>query len=162
MISCEDPAAMPVAIRLAAAIEKSYGRNVRITRTAPRIGLGSRAIGHRSGNTYGLWEESDIILGNRDTSHTFGQFGTFGGSFGGHTAPLPFMCSSTFPGLGRSIICLTRPFAKEWSCGPPKPPLTVVEKPARQHLMLGASDTAGLAEAADAITKLLPARRESR
>jgi len=152
VISCEQQAWMPAARTLADAIQKAFGVSAtasvaRVTRTSPRIG-GQHSFLWSVGSPATSVDEPDIIMGNRDESHFVARFGSHTGGMGNHTAPLPFMTSRTFPGDGRAIICLTRPFAKEWST-PPRAQADpaakmVTEKPARQSLVVGASDPAGV------------------
>ncbi|HUW35481.1 MAG TPA: beta-galactosidase trimerization domain-containing protein [Planctomycetota bacterium] len=167
VISCEQQAWMPAARTLADAIQKAFGVSAtasvaRVTRTSPRIG-GQHSFLWSVGSPATSVDEPDIILGNRDESHFVARFGSHTGGMGNHTAPLPFMTSRTFPGDGRAIICLTRPFAKEWST-PPRAQADpaakmVTEKPARQSLVVGASDPAGVIAGVQRLIQLVKKAR---
>ena len=161
VISCEHQSWAPAAAQLADAIKKAFGKDVRVTRNSPRI-QGQHSFLWTAGQGFTKLEEPDIILGNRGASHYIAQYGVHTGGMGNHTAPLPFMASENFPGPGRSIVCLTRPYAKEWST-PPRPikesdPL-IVEKPAAATLIVGASDPAGVAAGVEQVIRLVKKAR---
>ena len=158
VISCEHRNWMPAARNLADALKNAFGKDARISRNSPRI-HGTHSFLWTAGQRFSKLEDPDIILGNRRQSHSVAQYGVHTGGMGNHTAVLPFMASEGFPGLDRFIICLTRPYAKEWST-PPRPPREpdgelVVEKPARVTLVVGASDAAGVADGVEQLIRLL-------
>jgi len=157
ILSAEAPDHLPAAERLAEALGKALGKPVRISRNSPRI-VSSQQPLWDAGRQFLKLEEADIVLGNRDTSGSIAQYGVHSG-MGGHTLRLPVMVSNSFPGSGRSIIQLTRPYTKDWTPGSwpadpaapedpaaPKPaPVPLVkEKPVPQSLAITASDLKGL------------------
>ena len=160
IISAEQPNHLPIAEELANALQQAYGTPVRIISTSPRIGYGTTALGHRAGNTNAVLEEPDIVLGNRDLSHWVAIHGVHPGR-GGHTARLPFMPTLTFPGTGRAVVELLRPYTKQWESGLLPPGKTRPEElPAPTALIIGASDDTGLHTAVAAVIKLLPRKKK--
>lgn len=159
VISAEQPAYIPLAEELAAALQRTYGKPARIIRTSPRIGYGATALGHRAGNLNSVLESPDIVLGNRDMSHFIAIHGVHPGR-GGHTARLPFMPTLTFPGANRAVVTLLRPYVKQWESGLLPPGKERPEEtPAPSALIIGASDDAGLKSAVAMLVKLLPKKR---
>src|SRR5690606_3998242 len=116
-ISCEDPHWMAAAEKLAEALRNTYGQPVRITRTSPRI-TGRHHFLWNDGRNFQTIEQPDIVLGNRDASHSIAQWGSYPPGMGPHSARLPVMASETFPGPGRAVLCLLRPWTKDWRWPP--------------------------------------------
>jgi len=120
-------------------------------------------------------EQPDIILGNRDLSFNVAAYGNvtgrgpdaqrgkimttqvFGVRRDGHTARLPIMTSLSFPGPGRSAVCLVRPFGKisQAACTFPADKERPDEEPLPSTLVIGFSDVDGLNAAVDAVMKLV-------
>jgi hypothetical protein len=160
LISCENPADLPAARDLAAAIEKAYGKPARISRNSPRI-LGREFYLWNDGRANTSIDHPDIILGNRDSSGNVAKFAAYTG-MNGHTAPLPFMTSQNFPGPGRSITVLTRPYTKTWSGAAGQDAAKTDElfalKPAPSVLVVGASDPEGLRGAVKELVELISSK----
>jgi hypothetical protein len=156
VISCEDSQLMSAAKTLAAAIEKAHGQPVRVTRNAPRIKANPPLFGlGGAGQNHDVLEEPDIILGGRHNSHAIARYGvtmTYN-----TTLQLPFMPSREFPGEGKAIVMLTRPYERLWGPGRPEVGETVLfkEKPARTVLIIGASDAAGAKAGVESVVKTL-------
>jgi len=175
IISAEQPTFIPAAEKLAEAIRKAFGKDARISRNAPRIGFGTAGVGHRMGNSFGMVEQPDIILGNRDLSWNVAAYGNVTGRGpdaqrqkiattqvfpvrrNGHPARLPIMTSLSFPGPGRSAVCLVRSFGKisQDICTFPSDKERPDEEPLPTTLVIGFSDVDGLNAAADAVVKLV-------
>ena len=130
-ISAESPTHLPAARRLAAFLRETFGWRVRITRNSPRIG----------GLAPTFLEQPDILLGSHNDSHYIAMQRIQMGH-ANHTMRLPIMTSHTFPGPGRSVITLLRPFVKYADGGNQGKALT--ESFASPKLVVGASDTKGL------------------
>ena len=156
VISCEQPEYLPAAQKLAAAIQAATRIEARITRNAPRIKANSPFFGlGGAGQNHELLEEPDILLGNRAGSHHIARYAV--SMTYNTTMRLPFMPTRHFPGPGKNIVMLTRPYQRIW--GPGRPEVNekdlFKEQPAPSTLVIGASDAAGLATGVDAVIKLL-------
>jgi hypothetical protein len=110
------------------------------------------------GQAQDLLEQPDILLGSRNTSHYIARYAVTMST--NNTMPLPFMATGQFPGAGRAIVVLTRPFTRLWSPGRPAMNETELfrERDEPQTLVIAASDAAGLAGGVAELVKLLPAR----
>jgi len=123
-----------------------------------------------------VWlEQPDIILGNRDLSYNVAAYGNvtgrgpdsqrekimttqvFGVRRDGHTARLPIMTGLSFPGPGRSAVCLVRPYGKisQVLCTFPADKERPDEEPLPTTLVIGFSDVDGLDAAVDTVAKLV-------
>jgi len=145
VISAESPTYMPVAKRLAAAVEKAFGKKARVTRNSPRIGSFMPTF----------IDEPDVLLGNHNQSHYIAvqriQIG-----HGNHTMRLPIMSSHTFPGPGRSATTLLRPFRKQSvDGGDAAKGRAFIEGYATPKLVVGASDLKGLEAAVERLIELI-------
>jgi len=156
VISCEDSQMMPAAKALASAIEKAYGKPVRVTRNAPRIKANPPLFGlGGAGQNHDILEQPDIILGGRHNSHTIARYGvtmTYN-----TTLQLPFMPGREFPGHGKAIVMLTRPYERMW--GPGRPEIAekdlFKERVVKPVLVIGASDETGVKAGVEAVVKTL-------
>jgi len=168
IISAEAPEYLSAAERLAEALGKALGKPARISRNSPRI-VSSQQPLWDAGRQFLKLEETDIVLGNRDTSATIAQYAVHTG-WSGHTLRLPVMVSASFPGAGQSIIELTRPYIKDWTPGqwpadPPAPkdpaapkpaPVPLVkEKPMPPQLVVAASDLKGVQAGVERLIQLV-------
>ena len=158
-IGCEDGQFMPAARRLADAIRKAYGKDVRITRNAPRIKANRPFFGCGAiGQAQDLLEQPDILMGSRNSSHYVARYAVTMSN--NNTMPLPFMATGQFPGTGRAIVTLTRPFTRLWSPGRPRMDETELfrEQETPQTLVISASDAAGVSVGVDELARLLAAK----
>jgi hypothetical protein len=152
-ISCESPAYEPAAERLAAALKEAFGTDARITRNSPRIQGSHAGLGVWRAEKHEFIEQPDILLGCHNESHNIAAQ-VISPGFSGHTQPLPFLTSETFPGPGRSIVVLLRPFRKRDAKPEDKTENLFVEEPAPPKLLVGASDVGGLEAAVDALVEI--------
>jgi hypothetical protein len=156
-ISAESPIYLPAARRLAAALEKAYGAKVRITRNSPRIQGSHKGLGVWRAEDHKSVEEPDILLGSHNESHYICQQRITPWREG-HSAPLPVICSHTFPGPGRSAATLLRPYKKRRANGTEIQQGKIFgESPAPVRLVIGASDVNGLEAGVDNIIRLVQA-----
>jgi len=159
VIGCEDSQFMHDAERLALALRDAGGQAVRITRNAPRIKANRPFFGCGAiGQAQDLLEHPDILLGGRHSSHAIARYAVTMSS--GNTLPLPFLATQQFPGPGRAIVCLTRPYTRVWSPGRAEANEEHLfkEQQAPQALVVSASDAAGVAAGVTELLRLLPAR----
>ena len=157
-ISAESPSYLPPARRLAAAIEKAYGGKVRITRNSPRIRGSHKGLGVWRAEDHELVEAPDILLGSHNESHYICLQRMAPGREG-HSAPLPIICSNTFPGPGRSAVTLLRPYKKRRANGKEIQQGRIFgEDPAPTSLVIGASDVNGLEAGVDNVIKLFESK----
>ena len=69
------------------------------------------------------------------------------------------MTSHTFPGPGRSVVVLMRPYMRRWASGNEETEGKVLaEDPAPPELLIGASDTKGLDRGIEDLLKLIENR----
>jgi len=151
-ISCESPTYLRAARRLAEALELAYGKPVRISRNSPRIWGKFSGLGVWRAEVSKTIEDPDILLGSHNESHYIAGQRV---CHERHTAQLPIVTSHTFPGPGRSVITLLRPFRKR---NAPSEGKLFAEDPVPTKLVVGASDIEGLKAAVENVIKLIPAK----
>jgi len=154
IISCESPTYEPAAEKLAAEMGKAFGKKVRVSRNSPRIRGSQSGLGVWRAEANTFIEQPDILLGSHNESHSIAAQ-VISPGFSGHTQPLTVMPSHTFPGPGRCIIALTRPFRKKDAQGEQARDRIFVEEPAPQKLLVGASDAGGLEAGVSSLVKLV-------
>jgi len=164
-ISAESPVYLPAAERLAAALEKAYGKKARITRNSPRIEGGHWDVSAWRTERHTSIEEPDILLGSHNESHYIAALRMHGqpghaGHRESHTARWPIMTSHTFPGPGRSATTLLRPFRKRAAIGNEAKGRATLESPAPQTLIIGASGEEGLNAGVDNLIRLILGPKE--
>jgi len=148
-ISAESPLYVPAAKRLAAALREEFGCAARVTRNSPRL-----ASVHDV-----FFERPNILLGSHNESHHIAVHKIFYQSAADvHTARLPVLPSHTFPGPGRSIITLTRPFAKRRANQDDGRAKRWGEMFRASQLIIGASDRSGLEAGVDSLIKLIKSK----
>jgi len=153
-VSCESPIYQDAAERLAAELKAAFGKDVRISRNSPRIQGSHSGLGvwRAEGNEF--IEQPDILLGSHNESHCIAAQ-IISPGFHGHTQPLTVMPSHTFPGPGRSVIALLRPYKKRDAQGEEAMDKIFVEEPAHQKLLVGASDVRGPDDGVSQLIKLV-------
>jgi len=145
-ISAESPLYVPAAKRLASVLRKAYDTKVRVTRTSPRM----------SGPHDVYIERPDILLGSHNESHHIAVKKVFyqrGADF--HTARLPVFASHTFPGPGRSITALMRPYKRRVLEGTNELKDVEFDQLGSQHVVIGASSAHGLSGGIENLIRMI-------
>lgn len=151
-ISAESPTYLQPAEQLAKDVKELFGRKARITRNSPRLG----------GFAPTFLEQPDILLGSHNESH-YVVLQRIQVGHGNHTMRLPVMSSHTFPGPGRSVVSLLRPFRKGILEGANAEATKLFgESYAPPQLVIGASDIKGLEAGIENLMKLVRAAVKNR
>ncbi len=165
VISCESRLFLEAAERLAARLGKDFRIAPRISRVSPRI-QGQHGGINGCVENYKTIETPDIILGNRNDSHHLAKEEISYGLHLDHNPRLPIVTSRSFPGPGRAVIVLTRPYTRKHlgNIGEDKVKGGLFkQEPAPAQLVIGASDPAGMMLGVKTLEKLVKkAARQTR
>ena len=153
-VSCESEEFLPAAEKLAAALQQSLGATARVTRTAPHI-LGQHGGINSCVEAFEVAEAPDIILGNREESHHLAKEEISYGLDLDHNPRLPIVTSRAFPGPGRSVLVMLRPFNRKTAKPEEAGGRLFLEEPAPTAVVVGATETTGMAAGVDRLLELV-------